>query len=803
MRRTQLLNGGFMCLALATAAGAQTAIAPVPVAEPVLTESAARAPRSFPVADDKHEHAASLIEAAEHAAAVFDAVLVNAAVTTPPGLRVLVTEYTFEVFENVKGSTPSLVTIRESGGVNPDGSGVCTVDSHKLVVGGRYLVFVEPGQDQLLFPFARILQVLDSGATIADEEGRLFIGLQNGVPVVRDHAEAPTMNYLGRAPSAPLDTEIGPPDISSTPVPLQVAEPALVDHGPIPAEQVIGLLRAPGVPAPTAPQPAGLASGGPGGIDYTYCGYAAAAHNFACWLPDAGPWSWFNTAEIDWDNLVTYTNSGGWILGLRTSGGTPIRNEAPVANNNRDNAGTPSDAQMIAGGYGSWAANGSPNGITFRWFSGGGCVAIDEVDAFVNPVNITDELQFRKSMVHELGHGLGFNHEDRTVAIMVSGTWRVPPNYSSNYYNRADECIGGRAMLAAANGVGASWDIRDWRDISTVSQAHPNWGSSGDVGPNVTALSTYSASTGDPVQIQHMYVDNRGNLDFADGVHITIYLSTNTTISAADYVVWDGGWSSFGAGAHWNNGSLNLNIGPGIPTGNYYIGWILTPDSESELTSNNNTGIMVRTSTYSFSERTIHITNLVPPNNDCADATPILDGTTPFSTEWATTDGPAEPGCSFCCADDQIHKDIWFRYTATCTGTVRVDTCGSLYDTKLGVYTSCPAGSGSVLACNDDSCGLQSRVSFAAISGHSYLIRVGGYNGASGTGDITISCTGCYANCDNSTTPPILNVQDFSCFLNRYSANDPWANCDGSTTAPVLNVNDFTCFLNRFAAGCS
>jgi len=28
----------------------------------------------------------------------------------------------------------------------------------------------------------------------------------------------------------------------------------------------------------------------------------------------------------------------------------------------------------------------------------------------------------------------------------------------------------------------------------------------------------------------------------------------------------------------------------------------------------------------------------------------------------------------------------------------------------------------------------------------------------------------CYPNCDNSTTPPILNVQDFGCFLNRFAA---------------------------------
>ncbi len=61
----------------------------------------------------------------------------------------------------------------------------------------------------------------------------------------------------------------------------------------------------------------------------------------------------------------------------------------------------------------------------------------------------------------------------------------------------------------------------------------------------------------------------------------------------------------------------------------------------------------------------------------------------------------------------------------------------------------------------------------------------------------------CYANCDASTTPPVLNVLDFSCFLNQFAAGNTYANCDASTTPPVLNVLDFTCFLNKFAAGCS
>src|SRR5690606_21891381 len=60
----------------------------------------------------------------------------------------------------------------------------------------------------------------------------------------------------------------------------------------------------------------------------------------------------------------------------------------------------------------------------------------------------------------------------------------------------------------------------------------------------------------------------------------------------------------------------------------------------------------------------------------------------------------------------------------------------------------------------------------------------------------------CYANCDCSTTPPALNVNDFICFQSKFAAGDQAANCDRSTVPPVLNVNDFICFQSACAAGC-
>ncbi|MBL9032744.1 MAG: hypothetical protein JNM80_13705 [Phycisphaerae bacterium] len=60
----------------------------------------------------------------------------------------------------------------------------------------------------------------------------------------------------------------------------------------------------------------------------------------------------------------------------------------------------------------------------------------------------------------------------------------------------------------------------------------------------------------------------------------------------------------------------------------------------------------------------------------------------------------------------------------------------------------------------------------------------------------------CYANCDGSSSAPVLNVNDFICFQNEFAAGGSYANCDGSTATPVLNVNDFVCFQTRYAAGC-
>jgi hypothetical protein len=85
---------------------------------------------------------------------------------------------------------------------------------------------------------------------------------------------------------------------------------------------------------------------------------------------------------------------------------------------------------------------------------------------------------------------------------------------------------------------------------------------------------------------------------------------------------------------------------------------------------------------------------------------------------------------------------------------------------------------------------------------HQRTVAFGGYNGSQFIAD-TWELGEAFANCDGSSIPPVLNVNDFVCFQSRFAAGHSSANCDHSTAPPVLNVNDFVCFISRFAAGCA
>ena len=122
-------------------------------------------------------------------------------------------------------------------------------------------------------------------------------------------------------------------------------------------------------------------------------------------------------------------------------------------------------------------------------------------------------------------------------------------------------------------------------------------------------------------------------------------------------------------------------------------------------------------------------------SDSCSSAQAISgEGTFSFDNAAADTDGGAS-GCS-----SAMGRDVWFLWTPPSSGGFAVDSCSTVgVDTMISVYDDQACPPSSPIACDDDSCGLQSRVVFTASSANQYLIRVGSYEGtAGGQGSITI-----------------------------------------------------------------
>ncbi|MBI5866487.1 MAG: hypothetical protein HZB38_18615 [Planctomycetes bacterium] len=192
-------------------------------------------------------------------------------------------------------------------------------------------------------------------------------------------------------------------------------------------------------------------------------------------------------------------------------------------------------------------------------------------------------------------------------------------------------------------------------------------------------------------------------------------------------------------------------------------------------------------------------TNNRPPDDSCAAAQPIGNGTTAFSTIGATTDGPLEDHpCQ------QTGSDIWFLYASPCPGTVFIDLCDSNFDTQVFVYAACPTEPGQALACNDDSCGQQSLVDFFAQGGQTYLIRIGGFEGAQGTGNVTISHTGTQLTGDVNGDG-VVDLADLATLLSHFGLGPvpPQTREDGDLDGDGdVDLSDLALLLSDFGTSC-
>jgi hypothetical protein len=166
---------------------------------------------------------------------------------------------------------------------------------------------------------------------------------------------------------------------------------------------------------------------------------------------------------------------------------------------------------------------------------------------------------------------------------------------------------------------------------------------------------------------------------------------------------------------------------------------------------------------------TITQTYLPPVGETCANATTIAgDGSFAYDNSGNLTDLDGQnEGICYQFGSSAVDNDTWFLWTATANGTATMDTCGSVPDTKIAAFPGggCPADE-TALACNDDTCGLQSQITFACTAGSSYLIECGNFPGTAGGATTlnVVQAASCANTADDCAAASAIAGQGVFCF---------------------------------------
>ncbi len=125
----------------------------------------------------------------------------------------------------------------------------------------------------------------------------------------------------------------------------------------------------------------------------------------------------------------------------------------------------------------------------------------------------------------------------------------------------------------------------------------------------------------------------------------------------------------------------------------------------------------------------------MPPatNDPCSGALPVTCGNTYTGTTVGSTTEAIPAACG-----NTTSPSVWYSIVGT-GGTITASLCGSAYDTQISIFS----GTCAALTCigtNDDFCGTQSQISWAAAAGVTYYIRVMGYLNNAGNYTLAITC---------------------------------------------------------------
>jgi len=167
--------------------------------------------------------------------------------------------------------------------------------------------------------------------------------------------------------------------------------------------------------------------------------------------------------------------------------------------------------------------------------------------------------------------------------------------------------------------------------------------------------------------------------------------------------------------------------------------------------------------------------SLSPTNDDCPDAITVGNGTFQ-GTNVNATNSVAIGGCG----TTSLSRDVWYRYVATQTGVLQINTAGSALDTLVAVSNGCGLFE---ITCNDDAAigapvGRETNASYISVpvvSGEDYLVRVAGVGSSTNWFNLRF---------DTDTGAPFClgdGISALDCPCANHSTSTSEAGCSNST----------------------
>lgn len=212
---------------------------------------------------------------------------------------------------------------------------------------------------------------------------------------------------------------------------------------------------------------------------------------------------------------------------------------------------------------------------------------------------------FRGVARHELGHAIGFDHENATLDNMnsiYSEGAMIQHVQGSGFLPHADDKAGGRWKYPGSTNLG--------NNVMATCYGIPSGGQSTR---RYCSGSGYNA--GAQINVP-MFLENQGTatvLGGTGGIRVGIYLSDNSTISTFDTLIGEyyftGNWPSGAQGAY----TLAGYVPSTMVAGNYYVGVVFDNTGVvGETTEGDNAALIDYVSIYNQAD--LAVTSIVPTN---------------------------------------------------------------------------------------------------------------------------------------------------------------------------------------------